>query len=80
MQARPAPSKPKYKISNFAATGPHPKYELKFEPNIQSCKSYCICNQFSLANTKRCSRCSQSYHNCVTYKSQNVADWECLHC
>jgi hypothetical protein len=36
--------------------------------NDPNCKLFCICNQFNQAKAKKCSRCNQFYHNCITNK------------
>lgn len=46
MQPRPTQTKPKYRIKDFAATGNHATNKTTFLPKKESCKLYCICNQF----------------------------------
>lgn len=80
MQPRPTPSKPKYKIKDFAAAGNYAVNKYAFVMGDGSCKLYCVCNQYSLAKSRKCTRCGESFHTCVTASWQNSKDWECLRC
>lgn len=68
MQSRGLPAKPKYKIKDFAASGNPAANKGTFIMNDPNCKLFCICNQFNQAKAKKCSRCNQFYHNCITNK------------
>lgn len=80
MQPRPTPVKPKYKIKDYGVPGNYAINKSTFLANDQSCKLYCICNQFALSKSKKCSRCKDSFHNCVSSRSQDTPNWVCLRC
>lgn len=68
MQARPAPSKFKYKIALYAAEGSHAVNAYTYLPNKHSCRLFCICNEYSAAREIKCSRCKEAFHFCVANK------------
>lgn len=69
MQPSVAPAKPKYRIKDFAAQSNSAINKGIYIPNDSSCKLFCVCNQFCLAKSRKCKRCNQAYHYCVTLKS-----------
>lgn len=80
MQANPAPTKAKYKIKDYVAQGNAAINKFSYAPKDGSCKLYCICNKFSLVNSRKCKRCKGSFDSCVIDKMKKQLDWQCLHC
>lgn len=80
MQPRAAPAKPKYRIKDYAVPGNSATCKSTFLASDNTCKLFCLCNQFNLAKCMKCIRCGELYHNCVNGKSEKVMDWQCLPC
>lgn len=71
--------KPKYKISDFSASGNSATNKVEYHPKSDSLKLFCICGKYSEKEERRCTRCKNSYHRCVVTHSTSDK-WQCPQC